>query len=237
MAGQTAGAEWPRTVGDVRRCQGLIAESDCDSNCRRGRLGIGDTRHAVVATVDPRVLIAGLLAQVPRWDASARQLCPRSEARLQVHSICVPAASGTCLYRINNLGGYTWRRGGWKPWFLGSHTFWLSTCFPVLLDSSPLRPPVIPKNSKVFARRDLSSWKGGFAGVRAQPPGFSPDPTFSLANSPVSPVDRMRLLTASSNVGGHLALSNSGVLADSFKNERRPPDSSMLNDINEFTSW
>jgi hypothetical protein len=30
-------------------------------------------------------------------------------------------------------------RGGWKPWFLGSHTFWLSTCLPILLDSSPLR--------------------------------------------------------------------------------------------------
>ena len=36
-------------------------------------------------------------------------------------------------------------------------------------------------------------------GVRDQPPGFSPDPKFSLANSPVSPVDRRRLLTALSN--------------------------------------
>ena len=32
-------------------------------------------------------------------------------------------------------------------------------------------------------------------------PGFSPDPKFSLANSPVSPLDRLRLLTAPSNVG------------------------------------
>ena len=30
-------------------------------------------------------------------------------------------------------------------------------------------------------------------------PGFSPDPKFSLANSPVSPLDRLRLLTAPSN--------------------------------------
>jgi len=33
------------------------------------------------------------------------------------------------------------------------------------------------------------------APLQAQPPGFRPDPTFSLANSPVSPVDRLRLLT------------------------------------------
>ena len=46
--------------------------------------------------------------------------------------------------------------------------------------------------------------------MRAQPPGFNADPTFSLANSPVSPVDRLRLLTAPSNAGGQeLAISNS----------------------------
>ena len=60
--------------------------------------------------------------------------------------------------------------------------------------------PVMPNNSKVFAGADLSGWKGGFVGVRAQPPGFTADPTFSLANSPVSPVDRLRLLTAPSNL-------------------------------------
>jgi hypothetical protein len=35
--------------------------------------------------------------------------------------------------------------------------------------------------------------------VRGQPPGFNADPTFSPANSRVSPVDRLRLLTAPSN--------------------------------------
>lgn len=37
--------------------------------------------------------------------------------------------------------------------------------------------------------------------MRTQPPGFNADPTFSLANSPVSQLDRLRLLTAPSNAG------------------------------------
>jgi P27 family predicted phage terminase small subunit len=37
--------------------------------------------------------------------------------------------------------------------------------------------------------------------VRSQPPGLMPNPTFLLASSPVSPVDRARLLTASSRAG------------------------------------
>ena len=41
--------------------------------------------------------------------------------------------------------------------------------------------------------------------MRAQPQGSKPDPTFSLANSPVSPVDRLRLLTAPSNLAGQSA--------------------------------
>ena len=36
-------------------------------------------------------------------------------------------------------------------------------------------------------------------GLARSTPGFSPDPKFSLANSPVSPLDRLRLLTAPSN--------------------------------------
>jgi hypothetical protein len=47
-------------------------------------------------------------------------------------------------------------------------------------------------------------------GVRAQPPGFSPDPKFSLANSPVSPVDRLRLLTAPSNTASQTVLFQTG---------------------------
>src|ERR1039457_5587035 len=41
---------------------------------------------------------------------------------------------------------------------------------------------------------------------------ISPSPPFSLANSPVSPVDRRRLLTAPSNAGGQeLRISNSAL--------------------------
>ncbi len=42
----------------------------------------------------------------------------------------------------------------------------------------------------------LSGWKSGIVRVQAQPQGLGPNPTVSLANSPVSPVDRRRLLTA-----------------------------------------
>src|SRR6266446_1795480 len=54
-----------------------------------------------------------------------------------------------------------------------------------------------------FLRASCSLWlEESFRRVRAQPTGLRSDPTFSLANSPVSPVDRQRLLTAPYNVGG-----------------------------------
>jgi hypothetical protein len=59
----------------------------------------------------------------------------------------------------------------------------------------------IPNISKAFVVADLSVWKRDYLGVRTQPPGFRPDPTFSLANSPVSPVDRLRLLTGGGERG------------------------------------
>src|ERR1035438_4366862 len=94
----------------------------------------------------------------------------------------------------------------WRAAQAGSNPFWGATCFgyqlAILFSLTAARcgAPVIPNNLKVFVGADLSGWRGGFAGVRAQPPGFSPDPKFSLANSPVSPVDRLRLLTAPSNL-------------------------------------
>ena len=41
----------------------------------------------------------------------------------------------------------------------------------------------------------------GFCGTADTTPGLRPNPTFSHANSPVSPVDRLRLLTALFNMG------------------------------------
>ena len=77
---------------------------------------------------------------------------------------------------------------------------------PIVLTAALYGTSDIPNNSKVFGAANLSGWRGGFVGVRAQPPGFRPDPKFSLANSPVSPVDRLRLLTAPSNVGSRVAI-------------------------------
>jgi hypothetical protein len=99
----------------------------------------------------------------------------------------------------------------------GSNPTWGATRFgyklalPSCLTASLCGTSVIPNNSKVFAGANLSGWRGGFAGVRAQPLGFSPDPKFSLASSPVSRVDRLRLLTAPSNVGSHVAICELGL--------------------------
>jgi hypothetical protein len=80
----------------------------------------------------------------------------------------------------------------------GATLFGCKLAFPYCLTATPYGASVIPNNSKVFAGANLSGSKGGFAGVRAQPPGFNVAPEFSYANSPVSPVDRLRLLTAPS---------------------------------------
>ena len=80
----------------------------------------------------------------------------------------------------------------------GATTFLPQLRVAVFVDSSAsrlLRP--YPQHSAGFSLPlVLSGWKRGIAGVQAQPPGLRPNPTFSLANSPVSPVDRSRLLTA-----------------------------------------
>ena len=94
---------------------------------------------------------------------------------------------------------------------VGNHVFWGATTFlpqlqsPVLLTASPtVNLARIPNIPRVLARCVvLSGWKRCIAGVQAQPPGLRPNPTFSPANSPVSPVDRTRLLTASSNTVAH----------------------------------
>ena len=65
-----------------------------------------------------------------------------------------------------------------------------------------LSRPYPPHSARSCAPRVLSGWKRGIAGVQAQPLGLRPTPTFSLANSPRSLVDRKRLLTAPSNAGG-----------------------------------
>ena len=63
-----------------------------------------------------------------------------------------------------------------------------------------------------------------FRGGASSTPGLRPNPAFSLANSPVSPVDRKRLLTASSNAGCRQFSSNRRTPSDFT--EPRPADSS-----------
>ena len=98
------------------------------------------------------------------------------------------------------------------------YRFGYKLAVPSCLTAALCATSVIPNNSKVFAGADLSGWRGGFAGVRAQPPGFSPDPKFSLANSPVSPVDRLRLLTAPSSKGAHIGRGRQQTKAVNRKN-------------------
>jgi len=72
-----------------------------------------------------------------------------------------------------------------------------SGCF--VDNSAPRLPrPYFQHSARFSLRRVLAGWKRGIAGVQAQPPGLRSNPTFSLANSPVSPVDSELLLTASS---------------------------------------
>src|ERR1019366_5691796 len=86
---------------------------------------------------------------------------------------------------------------------VGSHYLSAPTPSVCFVDSSaPRLPRPYPQHSASFsAPCVLSGWKRGIAGVQAQPPGLRPNPTFSLANSPVSPVDRRRLLTGGLRVG------------------------------------
>jgi len=94
---------------------------------------------------------------------------------------------------------------------MGAIHFGYKLAFQLCLTADPCGAPVIPNNSKVFVGADLSGWKRGFAGGRAQPPGFNADPKFSLANSPLSPVDRLRLLTAPSNVAARDAVDRKAI--------------------------
>jgi len=111
-------------------------------------------------------------------------------------------------------------RSGSNP-FSGAKRFGYKLALLSSLTAALRATSVIPNNSKVFAGANLSGWRCGFVGVRAQPPGFSPDPKYSLANSPVSPLDSLRLLTAPSNTGGqeftisNLARPNAGSLRHS----------------------
>ena len=74
-----------------------------------------------------------------------------------------------------------------------------------------LRPPIqvdvvegidIPNISKVVTDADISRCNSQLAGVRAQPPGLGWGARNSGAESQISPVDRLRLLTAPSKAGG-----------------------------------
>ena len=103
---------------------------------------------------------------------------------------------------------------GWKSISRGAIYFGYQLAILFSLTPARCGAPVIPNSLKVFVGADLSGRKGGFAGVRAQPPGFNADPKFSLANSPVSPVDRLRLLTAPSNLAAQeFRISNSACRA------------------------
>jgi hypothetical protein len=115
-----------------------------------------------------------------------------------------------------------------------ANCFGYKLAVPSCLTAALRATSVIPNNSKVFAGANLSGWRVGFAGVRAQPPGFRPDPKFSLANSPVSPLDRLRLLTAPSNAGGQTVLFKLGTFmaavrrqCNGARNDHRIPADSV----------
>ena len=96
----------------------------------------------------------------------------------------------------------------------GSHYFSTSTptrnaYFVDSIDRRPARP-YPPHSARSCAPRVVSRWKQGVAGWRVEPPGLRPNPTSSPVNSRISPVDRSRLLTAPSNVGGQDAKSQPG---------------------------
>ena len=106
----------------------------------------------------------------------------------------------------------------WSSWFEsmpGSHTFSIPTEKACFVDHGTLRlyRPYPPHSAGSCVWRVLSGWKRGLAGLRVQPPGLRPNPTFSLANSPVSPVDRSPLLTVLSNMGCH-GIHGSGYRSD-----------------------
>ena len=86
-----------------------------------------------------------------------------------------------------------------------SHYFSTPTPSARSVDSStPLFPRPYPQHSGgLCASRVLSGWKRGIVRVQAQPPGLRSNPMFSLANSPVSPVDRKRLLTGGLSLASH----------------------------------
>ena len=86
---------------------------------------------------------------------------------------------------------------------MGSHFILAPTPIACFVDGiAPRVPRPYPQHSASFsAPCFLSGWKRDILGVRTQPPRLRPNPTFSPANSPVSPVDRSRLLTASSKAG------------------------------------
>jgi len=71
---------------------------------------------------------------------------------------------------------------------------------PILLTAASARTRIIPNNSKVVAATDLSGFEPGLAGVRVQPPGCACGGRVSRADSRVSPVDRLRLLTVPSKL-------------------------------------
>jgi hypothetical protein len=105
--------------------------------------------------------------------------------------------------------------------FLGSHYLCAPTPNAYFVDSSPSgQLGTYPPHSAGFRMSCvLSGWKRGIVRVHTQPVGLRPNPTFSPANSPVSLVDRSRLLTASSNVGSR---------ADSFEHPGAVPAEVLL---------
>lgn len=69
---------------------------------------------------------------------------------------------------------------------------------PISLTAACAGKRVIPNISWIVASADLSGFGPGLAGVRVQPPGLICGSRNSCADSRVSPVDRLRLLTAPS---------------------------------------
>jgi hypothetical protein len=91
------------------------------------------------------------------------------------------------------------------------YTLWGATTFPpklvepVLLTAAPAASLPVSATFRRFLRVQAVSpvGKETARGCKLNP-GLRPNPAFPLANSPVSPVDRTRLLTAPSKPGGHV---------------------------------
>src|ERR1035437_1609994 len=80
--------------------------------------------------------------------------------------------------------------------FWGAIHFGYKLASPRCLSAAPAARPLSQTIQRYLREPTSPVGKAASRGGARSTPGFSPDPKFSLANSPVSPVDRLRLLTA-----------------------------------------